>query len=640
MFDLFRSGEKAKKILLSVVLGVVALSMLLYLIPGAGAPLGGRTDDQTVAEIGSEVVTTKDIEAGIRSATRGGTVPPDVLNAIIPQIVESVIAERAMAYDANRLGFEVSDAELANTIRSTGQFANIPPQQYRQIVEQQFNVTVPEYEHNFRMGLLGQNIQNIAMEGAFVSEPDVEKEFRHRNEMIRLEYIAFDPVKLADQVKPTEQELKDYYEKNKVAFSAPETRSVQLIVADQVKVGESIQIPDSQVLGYYNSHKDQYRTKERLKVRHILIYTTNKTPDEIAKLKAKAEDVLKQIKAGADFGKMAEKYSDDKTNASKGGDLGWVMRGQMVPEAEKAAFALKPGQISDVIQVSYGLHILQVSEKEDAHLRPLDEVKAEILTALKSQTVFDRMQSLADQARAELAKAPQNGQQIAAKLGLLFAQVDKYKSGDTIPELGSDPQVAGTITSLAKGGVSPVMQSGEKLVIASVTNVNPAHPATFEEAEAQVRTRYAQERGSQLATEKANKAAEIAKANGGDLKAAAKAVGLEVKTTAPFNRTGAAEGIGDARYLSDGFDKPVGTVIGPINVGTQTVLAKILDRTAVDMGKLAAERTQIVTYLKGKQVRERSELVRDSVVSYLVQKGKVKIHQDVLNRLMDRYRST
>src|SRR5579863_8587748 len=332
--------------------------------------------------------------------------------------------------------------------------------------------------------------------------------------------------KVASEIKASPEELKAYFEKNKAFFPAPESRSVQLIVADQVKVGQSIQVSDTQVQSFYNSHKDQFCTKERVKARHILVSILNKPAAEVPKLKAKAEDLLKQIKAGADFAKMAQENSDDKSNASKGGDLGWVMRGQMVPEFEKATFALKTNQISDVVTTNYGFHIVQVLEKEDAHLRPLDEVRAEIVTSLKSQTLNERMQALADQAHAELVKAPQNAQQIANKLGLLFITVDKFKAGDTVPELGADPQVGGAIASMQKGAVSQVMQSGEKLAIAVVTNVNPPHPAEFAEAEVAVRNRYGQERGVALATEKANKAAEIAKANGGDLKAAAKAVGL------------------------------------------------------------------------------------------------------------------
>jgi peptidyl-prolyl cis-trans isomerase D len=544
-----------------------------------------------------------------------------------------------MAYEAKRLGFQVTDAELANTIRSIGQFGSATPQQYQMMIEQQ-NMTVSEFESNVRLSALSEDIKNIAMEGAFVSPAEVETEYKRRNDMAKVDYISFDPAKLAAQVKATPEELKSYFEKNKGLFPAPETRSVQLIVADQVKIAESIQISDTQVLSYYNSHKDQFRTKERVKARHILVSILNKPAAEVPKLKAKAEDLLKQIKSGADFAKLAEQNSDDKTSAVKGGDLGWVTRGQMVPEFETATFALKTGEISNIVQTNYGFHIVQVQEKEDARLRPIEDVRNEIVTNLKSQIVNDRLQALADQARAELVKAPQNARQIAGKLGLLFVNDDKFKVGDTIPELGSDPQVAGAIASTQKGAVSQVLQSGEKLVIVEVTGVNPPHVGEFADVEAQVHSRYDQEKGVQLAAEKSKKAGEIAKENGGDLKAAAKAVGLEVKTSTPFNRTGAVEGLGDARYLGESFDKPIGTVIGPLNVGTQTVLVKIVDKSVADLSKMGQERETIVLQLKRKKSNERAELLRDSVVSYLSQKGKVKIHQDVMERLQARYRSS
>ena len=639
MFDLFRSSQKGKKILLSVVLGVVALSMLLYLIPGAGTPTGMGNNDQVVAEIGSETVTVQQVERAVRNVLGNRQVSPDVISAIVPQIVEQNITDRALAYEAKRLGFQVTDAELANTIRSFGQLGGLTPQQYQMTIEQQQNITVPEFEADVRLDQFRQAIQNIAMEGAFVSPAEIEAEYKRRNDMVKVDYIAFDPAKLGIQFKTTPEELKAYFDKNKGFFPAPESRSVQLIVADQVKVGESIQVSDTQVLSYYNSHKDQFRTKERVKARHILVSILNKPPAEVPKLKAKAEDLLKQIRAGADFAKLAEQNSDDKTSAVKGGDLGWVTRGQMVPEFENATFALKAGQIGDLVTTNYGFHIVQVTEKEDAHLRPLEEVRSEIVTGIKGQTLNDRMQALADQARAELVKSPQNAQQIASKLGLIFASVDKFKMGDTLPELGSDAQVAGAIASMQKGGVSQVMQSGQKLVIAEVTGVNPPHTADFAEVEPQVRLRFEQEKGVQLAAEKSAKAAEIAKSNGGDLKAAAKAVGLEMKTSTPFNRTGAIEGLGDARYMGDSFDKPVGTVLGPINAGTQTVVVKIVDRVTADLSKMGAERDTIVMQLKRKKSAERAEMLRDSVLNYLSQKGKVKIHQDVMERLQARYRS-
>ena len=638
MFDLFRSRAKAVRILLGVMLGMVALSMLVYLIPGAGTTTAADQNDQVVAEIGKDVLTLHDVELGIQNQLRSQQIPPDLVQVIIPQQVDQMVEERAIAYQAKQLGFDVSDQDLANAIRST-QFGTLTPQQYRDAIEQQLGETVGQFENNMRSNLALNALESIAIEGAIVSPTEVEAEYRRRNEKVKLDYLAFDPAKLAAEVKPTPEQLKAYYDKNKNFFTQPETRDVQLIVADQAQVGQSIQVSDAQVESYYNSHKDQYRTPERVQARHILIKTTGKTPAEITQLKAKAEDLLKQIKGGADFAKLAQTNSEDPGSAAKGGDLGWIVRGQMVKNFEDTVFSLKPKEISDVITTEYGFHIIQVMEREPARLRTLDEVKPEIIGNLRNQQVFDLMQNLAEQAHTELVKAPQNARQIAEKFKLQFVPVDKFKQGDTVATLGTDQQAPAIIMSLKKGEISQVMQAGNKLVVAEVTDIHPSHPAEYGEVEAQVRGQYSQQQGMQLVTDKAKKAAELLKTNGGDLKAAAKTLGMEVKSTDFFARNGAAEGIGAASYLGDAFDKPVGSIIGPINSGTQTVVAKVVERQEPDMSKLAQERDAIVLSLKGKKTAERQILMRDSILSTLIQQKKVKMHRDVINRLIARYRS-
>ena len=637
MFDLFRSRAKAVRILLGAMLGMVALSMLLYLIPGAGTTTAADQNDQVVAEIGKDVLTLHDVELGIQSQLRSQQIPPDLVQVIIPQQVDQMVEERAIAYQAKRLGFDISDQDLASAIRST-QFGTLNAQQYKDAIEQ-MGESVGQFENNMRSGLALNALESLAIEGGVVSPIEVETEYKRRNDKIKLEYLGFDPTVLAGTVKPTPEQLKAYYDKNKNFFTQPETRDVQLIVADQAQIGQAIQISDSQVESYYNSHKDQYRTPERVQARHILIKTTGKTQAEVPQLKAKAEDLLKQIKGGADFAALAQKNSEDPGSAAKGGDLGWIVRGQMVKNFEDSVFSLKPKDVSDVITTEYGFHIIQVMAKETARLRTLEEVKPEIVGNLRNQQVFDLMQNMADQAHAELVKAPQNARQIADKLRLQFVQVDKFKQGDTVPTLGVDPQAAAALMTLKKGEISQVIQAGNKLVVAEVTDLHAAHPAEFGEAELQVRTQYAQQQGMQLATEKAKKAADLLKTNGGDLKAAAKALGMEAKTTDFFARNGAAEGIGAASYLADGFDKPVGTIIGPINAGSQTVVAKIADRQQADMTKFAQERDALVLSLKGKRASERQIMLRDSILSTLIQQGKVKMHRDVINRLIARYRS-
>jgi len=161
MFDLFRSRAKATRILLGVLLGMVAISMLLYLIPGAGMSTGDR-NDTVVANIGKDELTVQEVETEIQGRMRNQQLPPDVVQAFVPQLVEQMIVERAGAYAAKQLGFEVTDKDLAYTIRSLGSFATMTPVDYKNAVEQ-MGLSVPLFESNVRQGIYLNALQNLAI---------------------------------------------------------------------------------------------------------------------------------------------------------------------------------------------------------------------------------------------------------------------------------------------------------------------------------------------------------------------------------------------------------------------------------------------------------------------------------------------
>jgi len=638
MFNLFRSRAKATKILLGGLLTMVAASMLVYLTQIPGLTTSASTDDQVVAEIGKSQVSVAEVEQSLRNELQNRRLPPGFAATYIPQLVDDAIASRAVAYESQDLGFRISDHDLADTLR-TMPFGSLPPEQYQQYVEQQLGMTVPSFENNVRLQVYQTSLQMFATEGVVVTPAEVEAEFHNRNDKIKIDYIGADSSKLAAAVKPTPEQLQAYFNSNRRFFNVPETRGVQAIIADQAKVSQSIEVSDSQVQSYYNSHRDQYHTTERVHARHILLSTANKPKEDAPKVKAQAEDLLKQIKAGGDFAEIAKKNSQDPGSAVKGGDLGWIVRGQMVKNFEESVFSLQPKEISGVIGTEYGFHIIQVLEKEPAHTQTLDEVRPQILATLRNQSVFDRMQELADQAHAALVKSPQSAEEIANKLNLTFIKADEWAPGGALPGLGADPQLGPTLTGLKPGEVSQVFQVLNKLVIAVVTGIRPAHPAEYKEVESRVRQQYGQVLAVEQVKVKSATAAMLLKGNGGDIKAAAKAVGLTVTSTDFFPRTGAAEGIGSASFLGKSFDLPVGSVFGPVDVGNQTIVGKIVDRQAGNVALLAQQRDQIVLELKSKKAQDRQSLFQDSILNQLIKSGKVKKHQDVIDRLVARYKS-
>jgi hypothetical protein len=150
-----------------------------------------------------------------------------------------------------------------------------------------------------------------------------------------------------------------------------------------------------------------------------------------------------------------------------------------------------------------------------------------------------------------------------------------------------------------------------------------------------------QNRSTAAVQKHANELVEKAKAMGGDLAKAAKAMGLETKTSNDVDRAGNIEGIGIASYVSEGFSKPDGTIIGPVGVPDGgTIVAKVVSHSGADLSQLAAQRSVIRDEIKSQRARERNTLFESGVRDALIKQGKIKIHQDVINRLIGNYRSS
>lgn len=643
MFDLFRSRSKAVKYMLGGLLMLVALSMVVTLIPGYGT--SGNREDPVVAEIGNDVLTTREVTQQLQGAIRNKQVPREVASLYVPQLVDQMITERAVIYEAQRLGFRVTDDDVARAVRIVlpqlfqgGQFAG--KEVYAAFLAQQ-NLTVPEFETALKKQLLVSKLEGLVTEGTVITPRQVEQEYQRRNEKAKIEYFAIPSDKYRAEAQPTADDIKNYFNANRTQFTVAEKRSCEILVADEARVAASIQVSDEELRRAYEANKDQYRTPERVQVRHILLKTTDKPKDEIPKLEKRAEELDKQIKAngGADFADLAKKNSEDTGSAVKGGDLGWVVRGQTVPAFESAAFSLKPKEISNVIKTEYGFHILQVLAKEPARVKPFEEVKDQLASDRKKQQVYDTMQKLADDARAQLEKSPQQADQIAAKLGLELIKVDKAAPGDPLPGVGASRDFSDAISALPKDGVTPVVQvAPTKLAVAVVTAVFPARPSELSEVEGHIKSLLDQKKLADVVTKKAQEALEQAR-TAGDLKPVAKALGAEIKTTQEFTRNGAAEGIGSAVLLSDAFSKPVGTIFGPVPTALgNRIICKLVSRTPADMTKLGEQQEAIRNELKNQKARDRLQLFQDSIRSALSRSGKIKIHGTAVDRIANTFK--
>ena len=640
MFDLFRSRDKAVRYLLGALLGIVALSMVITMIPGFGTPTQG--DELVVAEVGKQQITVREVQALMQNLIRSRRVPPEMVQHYVPQLIDQMITERAVAFQAERMGFRVSDADVANAIRSMlPQMAgpNFDRASYVAYLQQQ-GLTVEEFERNIRSNLMLLKLQNIALEGAIVTPSEVETEFHRKNDKVKVDYVIWSPKDMRSEVTVTPAEIETFYQKNRAQFTTPEKRSYHLLIADEARIGGAMEVSESDLRAAYTANLDRYRLPEKVKVRHILVSTVGKSPEEVKKLEAKANDILNQVRAGGDFAALAKQHSEDPGSKDTGGEYD-VVRGQMVPAFEQAAFTLKPKEIGNLVKTEYGFHIIQVLEKQPAKVKPFEEVQAELAAERKRNAVYTAMQNSIDQARAELTRSPQNAQQIAAKYNLIHVPVQNAVRGTPVPEVGASPELEATVLGLKQGEVSPVVQvAPTKLGVAVVTAVEPSKPAALADVEAQIRESLTNSKAGTLAqqraTETVNKLKQL-QTSGGDLQAIAKSIGGEVKSTQLFTVEGAADGIGPATYLQEAFQKPVGAMVGPISLGTQVILAKVAEKQVADAAALNASRDQIVLSIKQRKAQERKELFEDGLITQLVKEGKVKKKQDTIQRLVNQY---
>ena len=642
MFDLFRSRDKAVRITLSVLLGLVALSMVTYLIPTSGTDTGNPNADTTVvASIGKDSLTSQQVSKVIQNMTRSRQMPPELLAIYVPQIVQQLITDRAMAYEANRLGLKASSDETENAIMDglpaeIVKNGKVDTTTLNALLQQQ-GVSMAELKDDTSRQLVVSRLRQIVSEGVVVSPREIADEFHRKNDKVRIEYALLSPAKYQAEAEPTDAEIKAYYDAHKAMFQTPEKRSLAIILLDPAKVNAGVPPPsDADLNKMYTAGMDKFRTPERVQVRHILI-KSDATNDAAAK--AKAEGLLKQIQTGGDFAKLAKDNSQDPGSAAMGGELGFIVKGQTVPEFEKAAFSLQPGQTSGLVKTTYGYHILQVEKHEQAHLQSLDEVKAQLIDSWRTQAGSGEMQKLADKAVAELHKDPLHPEKAAEAVGANLIHADNLQNGDPIPEIGVSKELNDAVVALRKGEITagPVVLPGNKVALASVTDYQPARQATLEEARTDVRNKESQEKVQQILARKANDLAAKAQSMGGDLQKAAKEMGIEVKTSTDVNRQGAIESVGSASSLPEAFAKPVGSLFGPVSVTGGRVVAKVLARLPADLNDLPAQTASIRDELRQQKTRDRTSLFEDGLKKRLQDQGKLKVHQDVITRLVNTY---
>jgi peptidyl-prolyl cis-trans isomerase D len=629
MAGAFENKKTGVRILFGVIIGMLALSMLLYLVPQG--PSSTESAGDVVARIGDQTVTLADINNQLNEIRQRNNIPRQLEGFYAQQLLKQLVFQKEMEYEAKRLGITVSDKERADRIRQILPTAYngdtfIGIDAYANQVQQRFQMSVPVFEELIRSSLVEEKFRKLLTDGVSVSPAEIQEEFRFENEKIKLDYVFIKPEDLADKITLDEAEIKSYYEQNKGKYLIPEKRVVRYALLDLGQIRQNTPVTDDELKAVYQQNIQQYEVPNRVHAEHILFTTVGKTDAEVAEIRKKADEVDAQAKKkGADFEDLAKKYSEDPGSKAKGGDLGWIIQGQTVPEFEKAAFGLPKGEVSDLIKTQYGFHIIKVLDKETAHTKPFEEVKDSIRAPLLLQKVDQQAATIADKMSSQIRQSNKvTLDDLAQQYHLSISETRPVAPSDPVLELGNSQDVKDQIVRLRQGELSLPIRTDRGYVVLSLKQVLPAHAGTLEEVRDKIIADIKQQKSNELAHTKADDLVKRVKA-GEKFDAAAKALGLDPKASELFARNGSLPGVGSGKLLAPAFSLNQGQVGAPMQIASSWFAFQVAEKVEPNPADFEAQKKTITDTLLQQKRNLAFEAFRTSLEERLKQEGKLKL---------------
>jgi len=652
MIRFLQKGGQTTKYVLGGLLLIICASMVITLIPGGlgGEVFGTQPGKGVIAKVDGGDITADEVRQTARQMLQqqmpqGGPNMGMLLPFFAQRAADQLINRQALLAEAARMGLRTTPQEVLDELQH-GRYAatffpggNFIGQQEYDDLLQRANLTRAKFEDAVGNDILLTKLQALISGSATVSEAEIRDQFMKQNSKVKFDYAVLKQDDLRKGLHPADEELKAFYESHKGSYanSIPEKRKVKYAVVETSKAEAGVQVTQDDLRAYYDQHRDQYRTPEQVKVSHILIKTPLPGPDGkvdekgVAEALHRAEDLLKQLKGGAKLEDLASKYSEDTGSAKQGGSIGWIGKGQTVPEFEKAAFSLPKGQISELVKSSYGFHIIRVDDKQDAHMKTLDEVKADIEPILKQQkgqqAAEKQAEALLKQARAGSLDAA------AAEQHIPVITSDFFSRKDMLPGLGPATQFMDAVFAATEKSPPDVAPASQGIVVFQLLAVKPAATPTFEEIRSRVEEEFKNERSSILLSQKVQELSDRAKKDH-DLRRAAKELGATVKTSDFVLPDGQVPDVGSmAGQASVAFNMKPGEISGPINSGGNGVVLAVLENQKPADADFASKRDQLRDQLlQGKQ-QELFGLFVSSLRDQMEKSGKIKINEDEMKLL-------
>jgi peptidyl-prolyl cis-trans isomerase D len=623
MFEFIRTHQRLMQILLAIII------VPSFAFVGIGSYKSFGDDANTIAKIDGKPLSQLEFDNAIRTQLdsyrqrMGAQFDQKLFDTpeFKQNILDQLIAERAVAAEVVRSHLSVSDAQLQKAIKDQfGGEGAFDMERYKAILAAQ-GMTPTMYDQRMRSEMtllqLGNAIQNTGFAPRTVAKTlsDIGSQEREVQELL-MPVTDFVP-----QVKVTDEMVKAYYDKNAKFFEVPEQAKIEYVVLNSDAVMSQVAVTDAEVAAYYEANKAGFTAPESRRAAHILIaLKKGASAAEVAAAKAKADAIVAELRKNpGDFAKVAKAKSEDPVSGEQGGDLDIVTKGALPAPVEAAVLKLKQGEISDPVQSDFGFHVLTVTALKPAVVKPLDEVKTEVAEVLKKQKAAKKYSEMAEAFTNTVYEQSDSLKPVADKLGLKIETAANVSRAPS-PMAGPLPYnnakfLAALFTNESisnKRNTEAVETAPSTLVAGRIVEFKPASKRPLAEVDAAIRQRVTMEEAAKLAAKAgADKLAALKKS--GD------AAGFAAAKLVSRSKTEGLNGLAaQAVFKADVTKLPayVGVDVPGMGYGIYRI-GKVQQPEAQDEARRKSEAEQINGIVAQQEMHDYIELLK--------QKAKVKI---------------
>jgi len=554
MLAVFR--RKAQSTTLQLTILVI---ILVFIFWGVGRNDSNKGQN-VVATVNGESISFRDYQKQYDQTMNsmrdqfGGSIPSGLLEQLNlkQQVINKLVQSTLLRQGAKKIGIHVSDQELQNAIKDMAAFKNngvFDVKQYEQILTGS-RMTITQFEDGMRYDLLSNKVLDHLGRFGHVSPAALTNIFAYQYRGVKLDYLELKGEAYKQKVEKTDAALMGYFAENKAKYQTDPQVKIQympFLLADFK--GEAAPT-DDEIGAYYQANVEKYSLPERRKARHILIKATaSDSAEQKAAKRKKIDEIAAKVKAGEDFAGLAKQYSED-SSAKQGGDLGLFGRGQMIKPFEDATFALKEGQVSEVVETTFGLHLIQLEKIEAAKTQGLDEVKGAIIAKLGVEQSKNKAFQTANEAYEQIIAAGSLSKYVEDNKGSKIVSTELFSQQKPPKELQGLPEVVNAAFSLNKGELSSILESPSGYIVLLVEDKVPPVEQELAAVRERVESDFVAAESVKLAKVAADGLLEKVK-KGGALAEEAKEMGLELRSTPFISRANNSEAKLPATLVQD-----------------------------------------------------------------------------------------